>query len=141
MLAFEERSPDCIFGRFCCYYFLKSDSFDIFLLFLLLLLLLRLPRFFRVVQLLLDHFILVHIALCSLFHGSKVDLRMVSLLHPAVALVAVHARLAPSFLDRFYLVREAPGLALLGKVLEVFGVPAVILNIVSVRTVSSIVPA
>lgn len=82
----------------------------------------------------------MHITLCSLFRGRKVDLRMVSLLHPPVALIAVHPRLASSLLDRFYLVREAPSLAFLGQILEILGIPAIILNIVSIRAVSSIMP-
>lgn len=63
------------------------------------------------------------------------------LLHPAVALHAVQAGLAPAVLDRLDLPLEVPSLAVLSDVLVLLGVPAVVLEVVGVAAPAPLVAA
>jgi hypothetical protein len=128
-LRLEEGRAHCELGGLGGLDLLVGDGFDVLLAVLLGLL--------GVGQLLLDHLVLVDVVPAAAL--GRVELRVVALLHPAVALAAPHARLAPALLDRLDLQREAPGVALLGQVLVVAGVAAVVLDVVRVGTVAAVV--
>jgi hypothetical protein len=64
---------------------------------------------------------------------------MISLLHPSMAFVAIHSRLASAFLNWLYLIVKDPGLAFFRQVFVIFRISSVVLIVVGIGAVSSIV--
>lgn len=139
-VGLEEGGAHCELGRLGAFLLVREDFLvgddllvgDGFYIFF------ALGGFLGVGELLLDGLVAVDVVFAAL---GRVELRVVALLHPAVAPPAPHPRLAPALLDRLDLQPEAPRLALLGRVLVVAGVAAVVLDVVGVGAVAAVVAA